>query len=266
MIMEMIKMNRNKTVVITGASRGIGKAIAQEFADRNFNVALVSRNLDDLMLVTSELKARTKDLGIYIPFQCDINDAEKVKQTFEEIYEKMGSIDVLVNNAGVNSRRSLNPQDVKRWLEDFEANLSGWKDELATNLTGAYICSYLAAGYMLKQKYGVIINISSIKGKEPTSSPGYGASKAGVIKLTKDFAKALAGNNIRVNCIAPGFIDTGMTTELPDDKKQQYRKMIPQGRFGNVEEIARVAFFLASDASSYITGTTVDVNGGYLMD
>lgn len=118
---------------------------------------------------------------------------------------------------------------------------------------------------MLRKGSGNIINISSIKGIEPTSSLGYGASKAGVIKLTRDFAKALAPT-IRVNCIAPGFINTGMTAELPEDKKVVYMKQIPQSRFGGVEEIARVARFLASDDASYITGEIVNVNGGYLMD
>jgi len=164
-----------------------------------------------------------------------------------------------------NSRRTLNAQDNGNWFKNFEENLLGWENEISTNLTGTYICSYIASGHMLNQKSGSIINISSIKGKEPTSSPGYGSSKSGVIKLTKDFAKVLAPYNISVNCIAPGFINTGMTVELPNDKKENYKKLIPIGRFGDVEEIAKVAAFLASPDSSYITGATIDVNGGYLM-
>lgn len=135
---------------------------------------------------------------------------------------------------------------------------------MRVNLRGAFICSYLASARMLKQGRGVIINLSSIKGKEPTTSAGYGASKAGIIKLTKDFARALAPQ-IRVHCIAPGFIDTGMTRELQEEKKQAYMKQIPLARFGTVEEVASLAGFLASDESSYMTGQVIDINGGYLM-
>jgi 3-oxoacyl-[acyl-carrier protein] reductase len=265
LVVGCLSRRGKKTVLITGASRGIGKGIAESFADQGFDVALVSRRLEDVAAVAEELTSKKWLKGIYLPFECDIRDPQQVKKTFQEVYRQFGSIDVLVNNAGINSRVSLNPKNPDRWCEDFESNLNGWNDEILTNLTGVYVCSYVAVGYMLQQNSGIIINISSIKGKEPTSSPGYGASKAGIIKLTKDFAKALASNKIRVNCIAPGFIDTGMTAELSEDKKQMYVKMIPQGRFGGVEEIAKVAVFLSSDASSYITGATIDVNGGYLM-
>jgi 3-oxoacyl-[acyl-carrier protein] reductase len=118
---------------------------------------------------------------------------------------------------------------------------------------------------MIEHEEGSIINISSIKGIEPTSSPGYGATKAAVIKLTKDFAKPLAKHGIRVNCILPGFIDTGMTSELPPAKKEQYMSQIPIRRFGDPKEIAKVAAFLASEDASYITGSTITVDGGYLM-
>ena len=252
-----------KTVIITGASRGIGKAIAQRFAEDCYNLVLISRNYDGVEKVGEELE---KEYHIKcLVFGCDVGDKEKVKKAFSEVIKEFGSIDVLVNNAGINSRKTLNPED-ENWMDNFEDNFSGWEEEISTNLTGTYICSYIAAGYMIRQKYGFIVNISSIKGKEATTSPGYGASKAGVIKLTKDFAKALAQYNIRVNCIAPGFINTGMTIALPPEKKEKYKSMIPVNRFGNVEEIANVVNFLASRESSYITGATIDVNGGYLMN
>ncbi len=253
-----------KTAIITGASRGIGKAIAEEFAKQKYTLCLISRKYREVNQVLEELGEKYH-VGGYAG-ECDVRDPKQVQLVFKRFYEEFGSIDVLVNNAGINSRRALNPNNLENWLTDFQANLEGFDSELATNLRGAFICSYLAAYYMQKQKSGVIINISSIKGKEATTSPGYGASKAGVIKLTRDFAKALAPFGIRVNCIAPGFINTGLTAELPQDKQAAYKALIPKGRFGTPEEIARVAFFLASDNSSYMTGTTLDVNGGYLMD
>lgn len=253
-----------KAAIVTGASRGIGKAIAEKFAGEGYDVALLSRHYNEVEAATEKLK--TMGNGLYLPFECDVGDKDAVVETFSRIDDRLGSIGVLVNNAGVNSWRTLNAKNPENWLDVFEDNLSGWDDEIATNLTGVYICSYLAAGYMVRQGYGSIVNISSIKGKEPTSSPGYGASKAGVIKLTRDFAKALAPYGIKVNCVAPGFIDTGMTTKLSEDKKHAYKARIPMGRFGTVEEVAKAVAFLASDEACYITGATLDVNGGYLMD
>jgi len=253
-----------KTAVITGASRGIGRAIAERFALEGYDLALLSRHKEDVEKVAQEISERSMKT-MHVPYECDIRDSAQVRDTFCKIMRKFGSINVLVNNAGINSRKVLNKNSLDSWFDDFQENLAGFQDEIATNLTGAYSCSYFAAGQMLKQTSGgVIINISSIKGKEATSSPGYGASKAGIIKLTRDFAKTLAPQ-IRVNCIAPGFIDTGMTTELPEDKKKEYRKMIPQARFGTVEEVAKLVSFLASKDSAYITGACIDINGGYLM-
>jgi len=239
------------TAIITGASRGIGKAIAMEFARRDYNLALISRHY-------SEVEKSAEEIGqkyprVIIPYECDVADKEAVLRTFAAIRKKLYSLDVLVNNAGINSRKTMN--------SDFDERIAGFEEELKTNLLGTYLCSCAVAQYM---KQGSIINISSIKGKEPTTSPGYGASKAGVIKLTKDLAKAFAPN-IRVNCICPGFIDTGMTAELSDEKKQAYMKLIPALRFGKVEEVAALAGFLSSKEASYITGTVINVDGGYLM-
>ncbi len=256
-------MMAEKTVIVTGASRGIGRAIAEEFASKGYSLGLISRSREDIERVSHEIKDRY-DVGC-LGFDCDVRDKEKVREVFSNVNEEFGGLDILINNAGINSRKTLKVGDVEDWFKDFDENLNGWNEEISVNLTGAYICSYIAAGYMLKKGIGNIINISSIKGREATSSPGYGASKAGIIKLTKDFAKILAGKGIRVNCIAPGFIDTGMTSELPDAKKEIYRGMIPVGRFGAVDEIAKVVCFLSSNDSSYITGESLNVNGGYLM-
>ncbi len=262
----LIKMR--KTIIVTGASRGIGKAIATEFAAREYNLALLSRHYEEVKVVAEELKEDDRK-GICLPLECDVQEACQVTETFQRIIHELGSIDVLVNNAGINSRSTIQPYllDLSNsdWKSTFEAGINGWKNELETNLTGTYFCSYVAAGYMIKKGKGAIVNLSSIKGIEPTTSPGYGASKAGIIKLTKDMAKVLAPFGIRINCIAPGFIDTGMTAELSEEKKKAYHQMIPLGRFGTVEEVAKVAAFLASDDASYITGTTINVSGGYLM-
>lgn len=252
-----------KTVIVTGASKGIGQGIAEEFGSMDYNVVLLSRHIDEAQRAAKKIPA-SKSQKI-LPVECDVSVPKQVQDVFASIHKTCGSIDILVNNAGTNARKSLDAADIDKWFKDFPLNLEGWNSEILINMTGVYICSYVAAGYMIKQGNGGIINISSIKGKEPTSSPGYGASKAGVIKLTRDFARALASRGVRVNCIAPGFIDTGMTAELPDDKKQQYMKQIPMQRFGQIPEVAKVVAFLASDNAGYITGATIDVNGGYLM-
>lgn len=258
----------SKTAIITGASRGIGRAIAEEFAVRDYHLVIISRHFSEAHLVCQELYQAEESRGthgkLYLPYELNISDADAVREAFSEIYQRTGSLDVLINNAGINSRKSLNLKDSEQFQRDFEENLAGWKEELETNLTGAFICSYQAAAYMRQGKRGSIINISSIKGIEPTSSPGYGASKAALIKLTKDLARAFASSGIRVNCISPGFINTGMTTELPENKKQDYLKKIPLGRFGEVREVAQLAAFLSSGEAEYITGQNLILDGGYL--
>jgi 3-oxoacyl-[acyl-carrier protein] reductase len=252
----------SRTAIVTGASRGIGEAIARCFAEHGYQVALISRDHVEIGTKAEELN----ELGACaFGFQCDVSQPDEVINTFNRIANKCGSIDVLVNNAGINARKTLPKESLDDIWSQLCDDLAGFSREISVNCGGTYLCSYVAANYMRDQDEGTIINIASVKGKEPTSSPGYGASKAAVIKLTKDFAKSLAPN-IRVNCIAPGFIATGMTLELPDAKKEHYMQQIPMQRFGDVDEIAQVALFLASSAASYITGATIDVNGGYLMD
>src|SRR3989344_3457814 len=267
-----------RTVIVTGASRGIGKAVAEEFALNGDNVALISRRYNvkhytELGRTLEELRNKIGDNWhwkrenepLCLGFECDVSNKRKIKDCFHEIYEKFGSIDVLVNNAGINSRKSLNAGDTAKWFDSLDDNLEGFDEEIDVNLRGTFICSYVAAGYMLKNERGSIINISSVKGIEATTSLGYGASKAGVIKLTRDFARALGPYEIRVNCVAPGFVDCGMTSELSDDKKIKYKEMIPCKRFGSVEEIAKTVRFLASDNASYINGECINVNGGFLV-
>ena len=218
-------MKENRLAIVTGASRGIGKAIAKELAWQNYNLGLIGRNEEKLEEVKNEIKRET--YGVVVSkYKCDIRNIEEVRETFDDIHRE-GGLDVLVNNAGVNLRGSIS-LDGLDWFEGFKENLLKWNGELETNLTGTYICSYVAAFYMSARESGSIINISSIKGVESTSSFGYGSSKAGVIKQTRDFAKALAKYRIRVNCVIPGFINTGMTSELSNEKKDMYKEMTPQ--------------------------------------
>jgi len=255
-------MCERKSVIVTGASRGIGKAIAMKFAAAGYNVALLSRHHDEVEAAARCLRSapeHVSERGMLLPIECDVGSEEAVVRAFSRIYQDFGRIDVLVNNAGINSRKTAD--------DALEQALRGFDDEVKVNMRGPYVCSLVAKGFMASQPGhgGSIVNISSVKGKEPTTGPAYGATKAGVIKLTMDLAKAFAKHGIRVNCVAPGFIDTGMTAELPEAKKQAYRSMIPLERFGSAEEVANVVFFLASADASYITGATLDVNGGYLM-
>jgi 3-oxoacyl-[acyl-carrier protein] reductase len=188
-------------------------------------------------------------------YVCDITSEAQVQQTFASIRREFSSIDVLLNNAGANSRKKVDSY-----------TLIDWEMEINANLTGTFLNSMAAFHYMKQQGAGHIVNFSSIKGKEATSSIGYGAAKSGVIGLTKSLAKQLIAHGVYVNCIAPGFIDAGMTHLLSADELKHYLKMIPLGRIGSIKEVYSVIKFLISPASSYIVGATIDVNGGYLMD
>lgn len=252
-----------KSAIITGASRGIGYAIACELAAIGYDIALIARSAPELSAAAESIHKQYQSKCL--AFVCDVCNVDSVESVFRQTFDEFGSIDVLVNNAGFNSRRTLTHKDLDSWFANLKPALEGWNEELRTNLTAAYLCSYIAAGYMLKQRSGAIINISSIKGREPTSSPGYGASKAGVIKLTKDLASSLARYGMRVNCVSPGFIETGMSLELSEEKQQAYKLNIPMARFGSVEEVAKAVSFLAGPDASYITGVNLDVTGGYSM-
>jgi len=239
-----------KTAVITGASRGIGKAIAIEFARQGVSLALVARNKKDLEETAKEIALRTK----VIPIAGDVSKKEDVERIFKTAFEELGSIDILVNNAGTNSRKKFS-----------EITENDWNQEIQTNLSAVFLCSKEASAYMKAFQQGWIVNISSIKGKEASSSAGYGASKAGVVGLTKSMAKQLIKNGIFVNCVSPGFINCGMTKLLSEEELQTYMKSIPIGRVGEPSEVAKTVAFLCSREASYIVGATIDVNGGYLM-
>jgi len=242
-----------KSVVVTGGSRGIGRAICEAFADPDtlvlFNYNQAAAEADK----TRELVSAAG--GQAIALQMDVTDESQVNAFFKEVQELTGRIDVLVNNAGV-TRDGL----LVRMKADH------WDTVLDTNLKGAFNCTKLAAKTMMKQRYGRIINITSVVGA--AGNPGqanYVAAKAGIIGFTKAVARELASRNITANAVAPGFVETDMTRDLPEKTKDAMLVQIPLGRAAEAAEVAAAVVFLASDQAAYITGQTLHVNGGMYM-
>lgn len=240
---------KGKTALITGSTRGIGKAIAVEFAKRGAEVIVTGRDRNTAQAVAKaiEVDFGIKAHGINLDLSGDIS--ESVNEIFEITG---GKIDILVNNAGITKDTLF----IRMKQED-------WDTVINTNLTGTFKITQAIVKNMIKQRYGRIINISSIIGF--IGNPGqvnYSTTKAGLIGFTKSLAKEVASRNITVNAVAPGFIETDMTEVLPADIKENYLKQIPLGRFGKPEDVANVVLFLASDLASYITGEVIHVNGG----
>ena len=241
---------KNKIVLVTGSSRGIGKAIALLFAKEGAKVIVnYSKSEKEANEVLNEIK-KTSD-GIAI--KCDVSNENEVKSMIEKIIRKFGRLDILINNAGIVFDIPL-----------FEKTVEQWNKTLGVNLIGTFLCSKYAVPYIKKQKSGVIINIASTNGIDSLSpeSADYDASKAGVISLTKNLASELAPN-IRVNCVAPGWVNTDINKNLPKDYMIKETEKILLKRFGMPEEIGKAVLFLASDDASFITGTTLIVDGGY---
>lgn len=242
-----------KCAVVTGASRGIGRAIALQLASQGARVVVnYSGSADKAQQVVEEIKAIG---GEAIAVQANVADGESVQQLMQTALQAYGSIDILVNNAGITRDNLL----IR--MKDDE-----WDDVLNTNLKGVFLCTKTVARQMMKQRAGRIINISSIVGV--VGNPGqanYVAAKAGVIGLTKTTAQELASRNILVNAIAPGFITTEMTDSLPEELKQAMLKQIPLAKLGQPEDIAKAVAFFASDGANYITGQTLQVDGGMVM-
>ncbi len=240
---------KNMVVIVTGSSRGIGKAIALSFADEGANVVVnYNKSKDKAKEVVDEIvKKGSKAFAV----KCDVSNETEVKKMINETVNKFGKIDILVNNAGIVFDIPL-----------FEKTVEQWKRTLDTNLVGVFLCSKYASKHMTKK--GNIINISSTNGINSYSpdSADYDASKSGVISLTKTMAEELAPE-VRVNCIAPGWIDTDINKDLPKDFIKEEKDKIHLKRFGKPEEIAKVALFLASEDSSFMTGSVVVVDGGY---
>jgi 3-oxoacyl-[acyl-carrier protein] reductase len=238
--------------LVTGASQGIGRACALKLAQSGAAVALAARGEEKLQTLADEVAAAG---GKAVVFPLDVGDEEQIKSTFKAVITQLGKIDILVNNAGITRDQLL--MRMKR---------ADWDAVLNTNLTSAYLCTQQAIGSMLKQRWGRIINITSIFGQMgQAGQANYAASKAGLIGLTMAIAREVGSRNITCNAVAPGFIETAMTSGLADDFKQNAVKMIPLGRVGTPEDVANAVAFLASEEASYITGHVLNVNGGMLM-
>lgn len=246
-------MLKGKHAIVTGASRGIGRMIALEFAKHGANVAVNYAGSEDK---AKEVVEEIKQYGVEaFPIQADVSDEASVKKMVKEVIGTFGGLDILVNNAGINRDNLL----MRMKEEEFD-------EVISINLKGVFLCTKAVARQMMKQRGGRIINVASIVGV--AGNPGqanYVAAKAGVIGLTKTTAKELASRNILVNAVAPGFITTDMTDALTDEQKEAMLEMIPLARFGEPEDVAKVVRFLASEDAAYLTGQTIHIDGGMVM-
>ncbi|MDM5246900.1 MULTISPECIES: 3-oxoacyl-[acyl-carrier-protein] reductase [unclassified Lysinibacillus] len=242
-----------KVAVVTGASRGIGRAIALKLANEGAKVVV---NYSGSQAKAEEVVAMIQENGgEAIAVQGSVSKTEEVTALMDAAVKTFGSLDILVNNAGITRDNLL-----MRMKEDE------WDDVLDTNLKGVFLCTKAVTRQMMKQRAGRIINISSIVGVAGNAGQAnYVAAKAGVIGLTKTTAKELASRNILVNAVAPGFIETEMTEQLPEDIKQGMLTQIPLAKLGQPEDIAKAVAFLASDDANYMTGQTLHIDGGMVM-
>ncbi len=240
---------KNKSVIITGSARGIGKAIAMKFAELGGKIVITDMNEEATKATAEELKSKGFT-AIAVP--CNVTNDEQALALIETTQKEFGSVDVLINNAGITKDGLLMRMKKEQW--DAVINV---------NLNGVFNTTQAAIKYMMKQKSGSIINLTSIVGIYGNAGQtNYSASKAGVIGFTKSCAMEFASRGIRVNAIAPGFIETDMTAAIPENIKEGMTKAIYLGRTGQPSDIANAAAFLASDAASYITGITLEVSGG----
>lgn len=246
-----MKLLKDKTVFISGGSRGIGAAIAKRFAEQGASVGFSYHS--NVEAAESVLAAMRPFGGIYQAFQCDVTQAEQVQATLDAFITQFGRIDILVNNAGIIRDNLL-----------CDISFEDWNAVLSTNLTAAFLHAQIALKSMIPTRSGTIINISSVVGESGNAGQAnYAASKAGLIGLAKSIAREVGGRNIRCNVIAPGIIETEMSQKSRLDAEAYIKKNIALKRIGTAEEVADVALFLASDLSRYVTGQVVHVCGGF---
>ena len=246
-------MEERKVVFVTGGSRGIGKAIALKYAQNGYNVVI--NYVSDKTNVEELQKEFTKLNVECLIEKADVSKSEEVEQIVKKTIEKFKKIDVLINNAGITRDGLL----MRMKEEDFDKVIE-------INLKGTFLVTKSVIPYMLKKRDGKIINLASVVGVTGNAGQcNYSASKAGIIGFTKSIAKELASRNIRANAIAPGFIDTDMTSVLSDEVKDSINAQIPMKRMGTAQEIANVAYFLGCEESSYITGQVINIDGGMVM-
>ena len=243
----------DKIAIVTGASQGIGKTIALELSKSGAFVYCISRNKKAIESVVNSIISNGGQSSSYA---CDISNSDNFKDIIEKIVKKHNKIDILVNNAGVTNDALLMRMSNEQWDQVID-----------TNLKGAFTCIKSVVRYMMKNKYGRIINITSIVGLTGNAGQAnYAASKAGLIGMTKSIAKEVASRGITANCIAPGWIKTSMTDILTEEAKNQFLSQIPVGRIGSANDIANTVIFLASEEAGYITGQTITVDGGRVIN
>ena len=241
-----------RVALVTGASQGIGRACALKLASAGASVAVAARNQEKLDELVNEISGTG---GKAAAFAVDVNDEEQIKSAIKAAITQFGKVDILVNNAGITRDQLV-----------LRMKRADWDAVLQTNLTSAYLCIQQVMSSMLKQRWGRIINITSVFGQMgQAGQANYAASKAGLIGLTMAIAREVGSRNITCNSVSPGFIETAMTAMLGDEFKQTAAKQIPLGRVGAPEDVASAVAFLASDEASYITGHVLNVNGGLLM-
>lgn len=246
-------MLKNKNAIITGATRGIGREIAITLAKNGANIAINYRKEnEDLDRLVNELR----ELGVNVfTKKCDVSNGEEVDEFIKKSKEDLGSIDILVNNAGITKDGLI----LRMKENDFDSVID-------VNLKGVFNTTKAVSGIMMKQRYGKIINISSVVGLSGNAGQcNYAASKAGVIGFSKSIARELATRNVNVNVVAPGYINTDMTKDLPEKVKENIIQSIPMKKIGEPKEVANLVLFLASELSDYITGQVISVDGGMVM-
>ena len=244
---------KNKIAIVTGASQGIGKIIAFELAKSGAHVACISRNKKAIESIVDKI---TINGGQASAFACDISDSVTFSEIIRKIIKENSRIYILVNNAGITKDSLL-----------MRMSIEQWDDVINTNLKGAFHCTKAVLRYMMKNKFGRIINITSIVGLTGNAGQAnYAASKAGLIGMTKSIAKEVASRGITANCIAPGWIETSMTEKLSKEVKSEFLSHIPVGRIGSPDDIANAVIFLASNEAGYITGQTITVDGGRIIN
>lgn len=246
-------MLKNKNVIVTGATRGIGREIALTLAENGANIAINYRNYNNEV---ESLLEEIKSFGVNaIAIKCDVSKTQEVDDFVKEVKLHFNTIDVLINNAGITKDGLI----LRMKEEDFD-------DVLDVNLKGTFNATKAVSSIMVRQKYGKIINISSVVGIAGNAGQcNYAASKAGVIGFSKSVARELASRNVNVNVVAPGYINTDMTKKLPDKVKEEIIKSIPMKKIGDPKEVANLVLFLSSNLSDYITGQVINVDGGMVM-
>jgi 3-oxoacyl-[acyl-carrier protein] reductase len=244
----------DKVCIITGSSRGIGKGIATAFAKEGANIVINFRSQEDAAKETAEEIVEKYDAEVEI-VKADVSKEEEVVEIVERTRKRFGTVDILVNNAGVH-------KDSVVWKMDKNV----WEEVISTNLTGIFFCTKHVVPIMREKSWGRIVNISSVAGQIGLFGAGnYSASKSGLFGFTKTVAREVANRNITVNCVAFGYIETGMNLRLPEEIRQKVLQEIPMRRFGKVEEVSGPIVFLCTDEAAYITGQIIHINGGYDM-